>query len=86
MQRWQTTYLGMRELPRDISGFELQAFFSFSRAERELIGARRCDSLKLAAACGHRGRAWLSHSGSLAHALWNLHQALPRAPAPAGHR
>ena len=38
MQGWQTTYLGMRELPRDISGFELQAFFTFSHAEREQIG------------------------------------------------
>ena len=47
MQGWQTTYLGMRELPRDISGFELQAFFTFSHAERELIGARRGESLKL---------------------------------------
>ena len=47
MQGWRTTYLGMRELPRDISGFELQAFFTFSQAERELIGARRGESLKL---------------------------------------
>lgn len=29
------------------SGFELQAFFTFSQAERELIGARRGESLKL---------------------------------------
>ena len=28
MQGWQTTHLGMRELPRDISGFELQAFLA----------------------------------------------------------
>ena len=27
MQRWQTTYLGMRELPREISAFEMQAFW-----------------------------------------------------------
>ena len=47
MQGWQTTYLGMCELPRDISGFELQAFFTFCHAERELIGARRGESLKL---------------------------------------
>lgn len=47
MQGWQTTYLGMRELPRDISSFELQAFFTFSQAERELIGACRGESLKL---------------------------------------
>jgi hypothetical protein len=47
MQGWQTTYLGMRELPRDITAFELQAFFTFGHAERELIGARRGESLKL---------------------------------------
>ena len=37
----------MRELPRDISGFELQAFFTFSPAERALIEARRGDSHNL---------------------------------------
>jgi hypothetical protein len=47
MQGWQTTYLGMRELPRDISGFELHAFFTFSPAERALIEARRGDAHKL---------------------------------------
>jgi hypothetical protein len=47
MQGWQTTYLGMRALPREISTFELQAFFSFSPAECELIAARRGNRLKL---------------------------------------
>jgi hypothetical protein len=47
MQGWQTTFLGMRELPHDLSAFELQAFFTFSRTEHELIQARRGDSLKL---------------------------------------
>jgi len=47
MKGWQTTYLGMRELPRDISGFELQAFFTFSPAELALIDARRGDAHKL---------------------------------------
>jgi hypothetical protein len=37
----------MRDLPHDLSAFELQAFFTFSRAEHELIQARRGDSLKL---------------------------------------
>jgi len=37
MQGWQTTFLGIRELPHDLSAFELQAFFTFSRAEHELI-------------------------------------------------
>ena len=36
MQGWHTPYLGLRELPRELSQFELQTFFTFSRAEREL--------------------------------------------------
>ena len=47
MQGWQTSYLGLRDMPSEISEFELQAFFSFSRAELDLIARRRSDSLKL---------------------------------------
>ena len=37
MQGWHTPYLGLRELPREFSQFELRAFFTFGRAELELI-------------------------------------------------
>jgi Domain of unknown function (DUF4158) len=47
MQGWHTPYLGLRELPREISTFELQAFFTFSHGERELIDRRRGDHHKL---------------------------------------
>jgi Domain of unknown function (DUF4158) len=47
MQSWHTTYLGMRELPRELSTFEMQAFFTFECAEREVIEARRSNPLKL---------------------------------------
>ena len=47
MQGWQTSYLGLRDLPRELTEFELQAFFSFSRAELELIARRRGDNHKL---------------------------------------
>jgi hypothetical protein len=40
MQSWHTTYLGLKDLPRELSAFELQAFFTYSRAEREVIDAR----------------------------------------------
>ena len=40
MQSWQTTYLGLKDLPRELSAFELQTFFTFSRAEREVIDTR----------------------------------------------
>jgi len=35
MQGWHTTFLGMRGLPRDISDFEMKAFFTFDGAERD---------------------------------------------------
>ena len=47
MQGWQTPYLGLRDLPRELAEFGLQAFFSFSRAELELIERRRGDNHKL---------------------------------------
>ena len=47
MQGWQTSYLGLRDLPRELSGFELQAFFSFGRDELEVIARRRGDNYKL---------------------------------------
>ena len=47
MQGWQTSYLGLRDMPSEISEFELLAFFSFSRVELELIARRRSGSLKL---------------------------------------
>lgn len=47
MQGWQTPYLGLRDLPRELTEFELQAFFSFSRAELALIARRRGDNHKL---------------------------------------
>jgi Domain of unknown function (DUF4158) len=66
MQSWQATYLGMRELPREFSAFELQAFFAFSRSERELIDARRGAALKLGLAL-HIG--FLRMSGRLLDAF-----------------
>lgn len=47
MQGWQTPYLGLRNRPREPTEFELQAFFSFSRTELELIARRRGESHKL---------------------------------------
>ena len=47
MQGWQSSYLGLRDMPGELSEFELQTFFSFSRTELDLIARRRSDSLKL---------------------------------------
>src|SRR5260370_15386941 len=66
MQGWQTTYLGMRALPREISTCELEAFFTCSPAECELIAARRGNRLKLGLAL-HIG--FLRMSGCLLDAF-----------------
>ena len=34
-------------MPRELSSFELQTFFTYSRAEHELIGRRRGSMMKL---------------------------------------
>ena len=41
MNDWQSTCLGRRSLPRDLSDFEIEAFFTFSEAERQIIEERR---------------------------------------------
>jgi hypothetical protein len=47
MNDWQSTWLG---LPRDLSGFEIEAFFNFSDDERRVIEERRGPALKIALA------------------------------------
>lgn len=51
MDHWRLAYLGMRQMPRELSEFELATFFTFSPKERALIDARRshlrpCNSTK----------------------------------------
>jgi hypothetical protein len=50
MQDRYSTCLGRRTLPRDLSAFEIEAFFNFSEAERRVIEDRRGPALKLALA------------------------------------
>ena len=47
MNSWHVTYLGLKRLPRDLTVFEVEAFFTFSVAERRVIEARRGPELKL---------------------------------------
>jgi len=41
MQYWQTPYLGMRTIPKELNQFELNAFFSYSPKELRAILAKR---------------------------------------------
>lgn len=75
MQGWRTPYLGLRDLPRELNQFELQAFFTFSRAERELIERRRGDHHKLGLAL-HIG--FVRMSGRPVNSVRNVPSALLR--------
>ena len=33
MNNWQATYLGLKQLPRELSGFEIEAFFTFTASD-----------------------------------------------------
>jgi hypothetical protein len=48
MDNWQSTFLRSKRLPRELMAFEIEAFFTFTRAERQLIEDRRRTELKFA--------------------------------------
>ena len=73
---WQSTYLGRGALPRDLSGFEIEAFFTYCEPERRVIDdERRSPSLKLALALQI---GFLRMTGRLLEALRVVPQALWR--------
>ena len=50
MQHWQLPFLGLAELPAELTEFEIRYFFTFPAKEREAIFTRRGDHHRLAVA------------------------------------
>src|SRR5271155_3127968 len=76
MNDWQSTYLGRGALPRDLSGFEIETFFTYSESERRVIDdERRSPALKLALALQ---MGFLRMTGRLLEALRLVPPALWR--------
>lgn len=48
MEHWQVTYLGIRQIPRELTEFDLATFFTFSAKERALIEARHIPGVGIA--------------------------------------
>lgn len=44
MQHWHSAFLGRRRIPREISAFELEAFFTFTGEERRAERPQRVSS------------------------------------------
>jgi hypothetical protein len=47
MNPWQATFFGLKHIPRELTAFEIEAFFTFTVAERQVIEQRRRPALKL---------------------------------------
>jgi hypothetical protein len=51
MDTWHAIFLGLKQLPRELTAFEIEAFFRFTPAEYQVIEERRRPELKLASRC-----------------------------------
>jgi hypothetical protein len=51
MDSWHATFLGLRHLPREVTAFEIEAFYQFSAEECRVVEERRRPELKLALHC-----------------------------------
>ncbi len=47
MGNWQATFLGLKQLPRELTAFEIEALFTLTLAERQPIEDSRRPALKL---------------------------------------
>jgi TnpA family transposase len=47
MNPWQATFFGLKQIPRELTAFEIEAFFTFTSTERQVIEQRRRPALKL---------------------------------------
>ena len=63
MQQWRAAFLGRRRLPRALSAFELEAFFTFTGAERRAIEQRRTPVLRSYPITPTRARADIRDAG-----------------------
>src|SRR6266403_3528826 len=47
MNPWQSTFFGLKQIPRELTAFEIEVFFTFTASERQVIEQRRRAALKL---------------------------------------
>jgi len=47
MNPWQATFFGLKQVPGELTAFEIEAFFTFTATERQVIEQRRRAALKL---------------------------------------
>src|SRR5450432_4261987 len=47
MTPWQAVFFGLKQIPRELTAFEIEAFFTFTATERHVIEQRRQPALKL---------------------------------------
>ena len=78
MQHWQLPFLGLAELPAELTEFEIRYFFTFPAREREAIFTRRGDHHRLGG-CPRKNLSGLSDHRCHARDIEVI------MPSPLGH-
>ena len=47
MNPWQATFFGLKQIPRELTAFEIEAFFTFTATEPQVIEQRWQPAMKL---------------------------------------
>ncbi|WP_414224211.1 hypothetical protein [Cupriavidus necator] len=82
MDHWRLAYLGMRQIPQELSEFELATFFTYSPKERALIDARRSPLYRLAVAVHIGGFSRLPSCRAIFQALFDSSRATANTSSP----
>jgi len=45
MNPWQAMFFGLKQNPRELTAFEIEAFFTFTAAERQVIEQLTCPAI-----------------------------------------
>ena len=64
MNPWQATFFGLKQIPRELTAFEKEAFFTITATEPQVIEQRRRPALKLGRAKSHAVSMWNGNSSS----------------------
>ncbi len=41
MERWHTSWLGLKQFPTELSAFDLDQFFTLDAADQQIVASRR---------------------------------------------
>ena len=59
MERWHTSWLGLKQFPAELSAFDLEQFFTLDAADQQIVASRRRSTHRLGIAW-QIGSIWMT--------------------------